>query len=65
MNVAMRMPAIVPTMRRAATDSAPIWPQGERYLKEKPTATGVSTARRPGATISRSAPRVTMSTHPA
>src|SRR5436309_6831788 len=33
MTVASRIPAIVPTMSRAATDSAPIWPNGERYLK--------------------------------
>src|SRR5687767_5157263 len=59
--VASRMPAMVPTMSREATTSAPIWPE-PKYLNPKPTTTGVSTASSPGATIWRSAPAVTMST---
>src|SRR5881397_1337201 len=50
--VAMRIPPIVPTIRSAATDSAPSCPESDRYLKPKPTATGASTARSPGRTIS-------------
>src|SRR2546425_11228298 len=56
--VATRIPPIVPTIRKAATASAPTW----KSLKKSPTAIGIPTARSPGATISLSAPTVTMST---
>ena len=58
-SVAIRMPHIVPTMSNAATASAPTW---KAARKTTPTTIGMNTARRPGSTISRSAPRVTMST---
>ena len=51
--VARRMPPIVPTIRKAAMASS---------LKISPTAIGMPTASRPGATISRSAARLVMST---
>src|SRR5687768_2439027 len=52
--VASRMPAMVPTIRNAAIAS---------HLSTKPTMIGAATARMPGATISRSAALVEMSTH--
>src|SRR5712691_10469352 len=57
-SVASRMPPMVPTIRNAATDSAPTW----NSLKNNPTAIGIPTASSPGATIALSAPMVTMST---
>src|SRR5262249_46703045 len=58
-SVATRIPAIVPTMRSAATASAPA---PNAALNTTPTTIGIATARSPGSTIWRSAPRVTMST---
>ena len=58
-SVAVRIPPIVPTIRKAATVSAPTW---KNSLKTRPTAIGIPTARSPGATIALSAPIVTMST---
>ncbi len=56
--VAMRMPAMVPTIRSAATASAP----DAELLEDQAHAIGVPTATRPGRIICLSAPRVTMST---
>ena len=55
----MRMPAIVPTMRIAATASAAIVrsPSWMNMRKTSPTAIGVPTATSPGRTICRSALR--------
>ena len=50
---------MVPTMSRAATASAPAW---KVTRKMTPVTIGMPTASTPGSTISRSAPRVTMST---
>ncbi len=58
-SVAMRIPAIVPTMRNDATVSAPTW---KNTLKTSPTAIGIPTASNPGATMALSAPTVTIST---
>ena len=60
----MRMPAIVPTMRKLATTSAPRpgWSRAlPTILKVTPVRIGIATTT-PGRTICRSAPDVTMST---
>src|SRR3989454_9469199 len=63
-SVASRMPLMVPTIKTAATDSAPIVASPvARNLKMTPTATGTPTASRPGTTMAFRAPTVTMSTH--
>src|SRR5215469_8297542 len=56
--VATSIPAIVPTIRNAATVSAPI----PSSLNTTPTAIGIPTARIPGRTICLRAPIVTIST---
>src|SRR5438445_711573 len=65
MSVASRMPAMVPTMRNAATEIAPTgnWSLGSaKKRKITPTATGLATASTPGTTMALSADLVTIST---
>ena len=57
--VAIRIPAMVPTIKKAATASAPM----PSCLKKRPTTIGIPMMSRPGSTICFNAPAVTMSTH--